>query len=632
MKHLRPLWGLVALFIVSLAACRTPGATTIPTLAPSAATAPADAPAQPPTSAPTRTPPPAVTEPTATVAPRAEPTAEPTVEATIAAEPSAPADGLPPAVSFDLGETTIVQSHFSEDSRFRNMPVRLNGVMAVPATGEAAGPFPVVVIMHGTHPGCPLVGEVDVWPCGDEEQANYAGFEYLVRELAGRGYVALAINVNAENTFGFGEPVMGERLSQIVDRHLSALAEAAAGGENAFGLALAGLADVHRLAFIGHSSGGQNSGWLTSAGDLGDPLSAAERGFGPVAGVLMVAPPLLSNDALVTSVPLAVILPACDGDVSQLDGQHYYEAMRFAGEAHPWATTVVLEQANHNAFNMTLPPDPFADPTRPGCATLLEPEAQRAFLVDYADAFLTALFAPDEMAQAVAMTALAMDAQMPAPAEVFGLPARVSALAAADDRLTLFAPADETELTTHVLGGATTAEGLMLTFCPPGFNFEIIPGQEPCRRRSLLLPAYPALAVANWTGPDAALRLALLDGVDLSGFTALSLRAAVDPMSEFNAAGAYQAFSVQLTDGAGNTATVPTRPDEPALRFPEGETQASDFIAEGLFTGKAALTTLRLPLSDFAGIDLTDVREVTLLFDQTPSGALFLADVEAIRN
>ena len=43
---------------------------------------------------------------------------------------------------------------FPEDSRFRNMPVRLNGLIGVPSQG--GGPFPVVVILHGTHPGCPL--------------------------------------------------------------------------------------------------------------------------------------------------------------------------------------------------------------------------------------------------------------------------------------------------------------------------------------------------------------------------------------------------------------------------------------------------------------------------------------------
>ena len=48
-----------------------------------------------------------------------------------AVPPAAPRQGVPPlapqAVEYNLGETTITQARFPEDSRFRNMPVRLNG-------------------------------------------------------------------------------------------------------------------------------------------------------------------------------------------------------------------------------------------------------------------------------------------------------------------------------------------------------------------------------------------------------------------------------------------------------------------------------------------------------------------------
>ena len=120
---------------------------------------------------------------------------------------------------------------FSEDSRFRNMPVRLNGIVAVP-NGDGA-PHPVVVILHGNHVGCPVPegDTVDRWPCDPEvERANYRGFAYLVSQLAAQGYVALSININAENTFGFGEPVPIERLGQLVDLHLNALSVASSGG------------------------------------------------------------------------------------------------------------------------------------------------------------------------------------------------------------------------------------------------------------------------------------------------------------------------------------------------------------------------------------------------------------------
>ncbi len=203
-------------------------------------------------------------------------------------------DALPPAVEYNLGDATIVQERFPQDSRFRNMPVRLNGLIGVPSQGD--GPFPVVVILHGTHPGCPLdETSVDRWPCDpDVEQRNYSGFAYLVSALADAGYVVLAPNINAEYTFGFGEPVAGERLEQLIGLHLQGVAEAVAGGDNRFGdvVRLTGRADLSRLAFVGHSRGGDASFALANDPDV----LAGSRGYGPVDGVLQVAAAAASVD------------------------------------------------------------------------------------------------------------------------------------------------------------------------------------------------------------------------------------------------------------------------------------------------------------------------------------------------
>ena len=123
-----------------------------------------------------------------------EPTAIPTPEAPTPEPPTAvPAEPIsyPTQVtSYSLGEKTIIQDHFPEDSRFRNMPVRLDGVIGAP---ESDGPFPVVLIMHGSHVSCPGENE---WPCSSgEEQKNYEGFEYLVEALAEAGYIALSLSL-----------------------------------------------------------------------------------------------------------------------------------------------------------------------------------------------------------------------------------------------------------------------------------------------------------------------------------------------------------------------------------------------------------------------------------------------------
>ncbi len=534
------------------------------------------------------------------------------------------------AVEYNLGETTIVQERFPEDSRFRAMTVRLNGMIAAPA--EDAGPYPVVVILHGTHPGCPEIDHVDRWPCDPaDERPNYQGFAYLAEHLAAHGYVALSININAENTFGFGEPAPGERLHQIIDKHLRALAEASAGGKNGFGVDLEGKADMRRLALLGHSRGGEMALVFSRSPEM-VAATADDDGYGPVTGVLQIAPsPVFADPADGSDIPLAIILPMCDGDVTNLEGQHFFEAARLAPGQEARVTSAFVERANHNFFNSTLGDDPFGRPGRPDCDPLLKPEAQQTFLDDYAVDFLATLFGKDADAE-TAGERMGLNPAMPAPSALYELDARVAVLPEVSEREVIFTPATADELTTNRLGGLVEAEGLTTFFCEAGyFTPAVRPGSEPCRRVNVVIPGNPALAVVSWETPGAALRFEIPPGKgDLSQAAAITLRAAVDPMSELNAKSENQSFSIRLTDAGGRSAIMPTRSDEPALFFPQGE-MVEDENFGARFTGRLPLTTIRVPLSAFQGVDMTDIREIALVFDQTRRGSLFLADVEMVR-
>lgn len=555
-----------------------------------------------------------------TSSPAEDPT--PTATAPISAAPVVPVD----PVAYDLGGATIVQERVPVDSRFREMPVRVNGLIAVP---EGEGPFPVVMVLHGTHPGCPVDDTgVDRWPCDPQvEQRNYDGFGYLLGELAGRGYVALAPNVNAEHTFGFGEPVAGERLAVLTDLHLGALAEAAAGDGPDFGVDLAGRADPRRLVLIGHSRGGEGAVVLA-----GDPrIASGEAGYGPVAGALLVAAAVTFRDPWASiGVPVATLLAGCDGDVTDQAGQFFFEGPRLAPDQAQWVASTLLEGATHNAFNTILPGDMADQSARSDCQPLLDPDRQRAWLVDYAAQFLTLVLGDDPQAQALAWAELGQVVDRPAPDMVLGLPARVAWLAPAEQRTPLLVPADETELATNRLGGTVTAQGAELSFCPKGFyTLDMQPGTEACRRTGLTVPGQPAHAVLTWPSEGAELRLTIPQGADLGPATALALRVAVDPLSERNAPGAQQGFTVELADRAGNRASVTTRPDEPALAFPAGDARREG-DEPAFFTGIVPLTAVRLPLAEFAGVDPASLSEVVLRLDQASSGTLFLGDVELV--
>jgi hypothetical protein len=183
------------------------------------------------------------------------------------------------------------------------------------------------------------------------------------------------------------------------------------------------------------------------------------------------------------------------------------------------------------------------------------------------------------------------------------------------------------------MGGATVAEGVDLLFCPAGFSTPfMLPGTEECRRREFTIPGNPQMLSVRWENSGAALALELPAAAgDLSAWETLSLRVAVDPVSPLNAAVDAQPLTLRLTDGAGAMASVAVS-NEPALLRPVGLVGESESLPDGYFAAPVPLTTVRVPLSGFVGVDLSDVREVALLFDDSPSGAIFLADVEVVRT
>ena len=63
-----------------------------------------------------------------------------------------------------------------------------------------------------------------------------------------------------------------------------------------------------------------------------------------------------------------------------------------------------------------------------------------------------------------------------------------------------------------------------------------------------------------------------------------------------------------------------------------GKRESRDSLFKGgLFTGRVPMTSIRVPLQDLKGVDLRNIRELALVFDQTPSGSRSINDVEFVR-
>ena len=385
-------------------------------------------------------------------------------------------------------------------------PCSSTAVIAAPQEG---GPYPVAVILHGMHPGCPVdANGVDSWPCDPaDEQPNHAGFAWLAEELAARGMVALALNLNAR---------VHPRLRRDHPRRSpraagrpapSALGDASAGGDADFGIDLTGRADTSQLLLVGHSRGGESA--VTLATDWA-AAPDGEQPYGPAAGLLLLAPAVVfSAPDGVLPAPTAIVLPSCDADVRAQDGMGYLESARLV-DNDTWVTAAWLDGANHNNVNTTLAADAFALEGRPDCEPGLSPSTQREVTGAYAADFATVAVrrrppagrgrpGPDGHRPRRPCTDHAV--RYPGPGRV-PAPRRPALAAAHPHRRPSDLSADS--------GAILVADGLSATLCPAGYY---TPYMEPdlvdCHRAQLTVPGDPALALASWSEPGGVLRVAL---------------------------------------------------------------------------------------------------------------------------
>ncbi len=282
--------------------------------------------------------------------------------------------------SYDLGDTSIFQTNFAQDSRFYEIAVRIQGVLAVP---EGDGPFPVVLFVHGAYMFCtaPMQGEADAYPCPPEDDLRqYEGFTYLAEGLAERGYIAIVPDLSAEFNTGIGFAQQGVRTVQIVNAHLAAL-EADVGFETD----ISGKVDLSELVIATHSRGGPLALFYLNADDASYTADALAM-LTPAA--LFANADRVIEETVPETLPTALIIAECDGDVGTDQPLSYLDDMIIPGR--PALTTIyTVPGATHNAFSTNLDADPSQE-----CedAALLDAQRQRNittyFLSDFFDAAL----------------------------------------------------------------------------------------------------------------------------------------------------------------------------------------------------------------------------------------------------
>jgi len=226
-------------------------------------------------------------------------------------------------------------------------PVEVLAEVTEPVGGGDA--MPLVLVLHGRHSTC-YRGGADGrpsgdWPCptGWRPVPSHTGYRYLADRLASQGYLVVSISANGIN----GQDGMfmdggAFARSELVRHHLAQWAEWSAHGGDPWASRFQGRVDLGRVVLVGHSRGGEGVERAALDTRPDDPWQ--------VRGLVLIGPTAFGRQ-VAPGIHTAVILPFCDGDVSDLQGQQFVDIGRDLTVDRALRASIMAMGTNHNYYN-----------------------------------------------------------------------------------------------------------------------------------------------------------------------------------------------------------------------------------------------------------------------------------------
>ncbi len=216
-----------------------------------------------------------------------------------------------------------------------------------PSSVALTGRLPVVVLVHGDHPGWSTEGSIP----------NLDGYAALQDELARHGIISVSVDTNAVTTFGSLIEMRADMVLGAFDSLRTLDADPAS--------PLFGRLDFETVGLMGHGSGGEAVMKAASRNALRVP----EERIGVEAVCLLASTDLRSSGlSRVHTTFLGVVHGGLDGDVTGAqdpNGEHKI-GTGFSGydRADCDKAMVFIDRAGHNRFNTVwaAADDPLLDP------------------------------------------------------------------------------------------------------------------------------------------------------------------------------------------------------------------------------------------------------------------------------
>ncbi|MGI5404809.1 hypothetical protein ACQEVG_36175 [Streptomyces sp. CA-135486] len=492
-------------------------------------------------------------------------------------------------------------------------PVEMRAVVVAP-TG-ASGRRPLALFLHGRHETCFRDGgdRFGAWPCPADSKPvpSYRGYLRDQKILASQGYMTVSISANGINAQDVMEDGGAQARSSLVRLHLAHWADWAADPAAAPAIVrTASPADLSRVLLVGHSRGGE--GVNRSAMDSLSRPPADQDGYRGavrwrIRGTVLIGPTAFGQNPT-PDVPSMTILPGCDGDVADLEGEMYLDGARGVSRGEALHSAVYMVGANHNFFNSEWTPgqatapagDDFADADQPdpvcspGRPTRLTAVQQQAAGATYIAAAARLFVAGDDRVRP-----LLDGSNLRAPSAD---PARVLTHAVGANRTAAFVPDASVTVNGGRLCSAVDTDPVAACLDPDGT------GVSPHFAEWETAPEPGRHAVAlRWSASGSPVRVRSAKPVSLSGAKALALRVIVPP----NTTGTQ--MDISLADTSGRRATL----GRVRVDGLPGSDRTASYWGQGIRVPLTAATR--------AGLDLNRVKTLQLT-PRNRSGQAWLMD------
>jgi hypothetical protein len=493
---------------------------------------------------------------------------------------------------------------------------RIEVLAEVTAPKQIDAPLPVVLFLHGRHSTCYRGGPDGEpsgdWPCppGWRAVPSHTGYRYITDVLASQGYLTVSISANGINAQdGLNLDGGAAARSVLIRHHLALWARWNATGGDPWGGRFRGRVDLQRLALVGHSRGGEGVERATIDSAADDPWR--------IRGLVLIGPTAFGRQ-VAPGVHTTVLLPFCDGDVTDLQGQQYVDIGRSLTADRALRSSVMAMGTNHNFYNTEWTPglsespawDDWFDPADAQCG---ETRGRRLTAAEQQTVGLAYTAALVSLAVADDLTALPLlDGSAVKPASIGRAITHVHAVGG-DKRLVYSAGTGASVLGRALLtkecpGYISAGPFDLRAGCTPDLQFEVLPHWSPMSFAETA-PAPRALAV-SWQSAGGAVRIPVKK--NLRGADALDFRIAAVPNS------APIAFAVRVRDSSGAWTELPRR--TLTLRSYWGPSPLGKIVAKQL---RASLRESRVDPASINAIEIAPL---------TTAGRFWLLDVSTWRG